>query len=485
MEKKFLKFFHEVTTPESLRTFAMEVAETTTDEKRKIRGVETIVKKRGKSETFIDLIHKVIGNKHLEGCNRAEMGCLLALVKEVIEERNSIFIIDAVAKILPALYPKPNTLAQNFSTFSVAIQEAFPESKTADYARKTLHLAPEASLLRNKEYSSKIFNQHRNQRQLVDGEILEHMNVLRYKEDWVSLTLLVGLAVGSRLIEILMVSTYENTENPAYITVVGVAKDRNDPEAGVHPLQPPDTAAAGNQRKVTKPILGGILAPELIQTVEKIRTHFSLQHDVDLGFEDSKGKRKLSRKQITNLADKKVNDKIREVFGETYTFHDARSIYAQLAWVQFAPTGISQTAFFSEVLGHAEGSLTVSLSYQKFAIRRKLEEVDADLKGKVQTLDAEFKVFREQVLEKKKDLPMSQEIQTRYFLGRDGKMFGIMKQPRIRDQDEDARMARLKAAVRTLEENGVKPSFKVLGMLGYGGKIIREWSRGRPLQPRT
>lgn len=481
MEKKVLKFFHDVTTPESLRTFAKEVADTTTDEKRKVRGVETIVKKRGKSDTFIDLIHKVIGNRHLEGCKRAEMGCLLALVEEVIKEGNSIDIIDAVAKILPALYPKPNTLAANFSTFSVAIQNAYPESKTADYARKTLRLAPEASLLRNKDYSSKIFNQHRHQRQIVDGDILEQMNLLRYKEDWVSLTLLVALAVGSRLIEILMVSTYENAENPAYITVVGVAKDRNDPAGDED---------KNNQRKVTKPILGGILAPELIQTVENIRTQFSRQHNVDLGFEDSEGKRKLPRKQITNLADKKVNDKIREVFGETYTFHDARSIYAQLAWVQFAPAGISQTAFFSEVLGHAEGSLTVSLSYQKFVIRRKLEEVDIDLKGKVQTLDAEFKVLREQVLEKKKerrDLPMAQKIQTVNFQSRDGRTFSIMKQPRIRDQDDEARMARLKAAVQTLEENGVKPSFRVLSSLGFGARVVNRWSksRGRPLQPRT
>ena len=65
-----------------------------------------------------------------------------------------------------------------------------------------------------------------------------------------------------------------------------------------------------------------------------------------------------------------------------------RAIYAQMAWVSFAPQGMSQTFFYSRVLGHQENSLTTSLSYQKFAIRRDLKEDPPNLVSKITSLEA-------------------------------------------------------------------------------------------------
>jgi hypothetical protein len=70
-----------------------------------------------------------------------------------------------------------------------------------------------------------LFNMQ-NQRQLIDSDILKLINDLRFAEDWISLIVCVGLAVGSRLIEILRVTTYQPVENPIYIRVEGVAKDK-------------------------------------------------------------------------------------------------------------------------------------------------------------------------------------------------------------------------------------------------------------------
>ena len=64
--------------------------------------------------------------------------------------------------------------------------------------------------------------------------------------------------------------------------------------------------------------------------------------------------------------------------------------------------GISQTAYYAEVLGHQENSLTTALSYQKFSIRRKLDETDMDTKEKIATLDSEFKAFSQQIIKKRK-----------------------------------------------------------------------------------
>jgi hypothetical protein len=370
----------------------------------------------------------------------------------------------------------------NFSTFSVSIQEKFGDGKISEKAKEVLRLPKESALLRNKNYSAKVFAQHRHQRQIVDSDVLEQINLLRYKKDWVDLTLLVGLAVGSRLIEILKVSTFETAEHPNYIKVIGVAKDRNDKEIKEAHLHLGVEEKIANSRTFVKPILGGILSDELIEIVDKIRVQFSDQHGIDLGFEEHEGRQHRTRKQLTNLADKRVNDKIREIFGQEYTFHDSRAIYAQLAFIQFAPQGISQTAYYSEVLGHSENSLTTALSYQKFAIRRKLEEVDADMKAQVTTLTAEFKAFKEG--EKNKDLndmnPPS--IQHVYFQGSDNKTFSILKQVRVRDKDDDARMKRLLAVVHTIEQHGLRPSFRMLNRLGFGGRIINKWSKQKKFQ---
>ena len=119
----------------------------------------------------------------------------------------------------------------------------------------------------------------------------------------------------------------------------------------------------------------------------------------------------------------------------------ARAIYAQLAFVQFAPAGISQTAYLAEVLGHAENSLTTALSYQKFSIRRKLEETDIDVKGQVTTLEAEFKTFKKEVLEKRPNFNDfnhdPQNLRKVTFQGKDGKTFEVFKQPRIRDKNDE------------------------------------------------
>lgn len=47
---------------------------------------------------------------------------------------------------------------------------------------------------------------------------------------------------------------------------------------------------------------------------------------------------------------------------------DLRALYAEVAYKQFAPSSISKSAFFAQVLGHAANDLTTSLSYMIFAL---------------------------------------------------------------------------------------------------------------------
>lgn len=456
-----MDFFRKMSTPAMLSKIAKEVKETTVERVVKRGGIGNKTTKRGRSETLIDEIHKAVNNRHLAGCVSAEWGCLMAYVEEVLERKNAKEIIDTMNEIIRALYFKPNVLATKLSEFSKLMQERFPDSEIATHAKKVLHMNMDAAITRKKDYSAKIYKQLANQKQIVDSDVLQVINDLRYQKDLWSLTVCVALACGSRLIEIIRVSTYKKADNPYYVRVEGVAKDRADPEDG----------KGDNKRIIVKPIVGGIVSDELIAMVEAIRKEIEERYHPD--------ERELSRKELTNLVNAQVNKKVREVMGEGYVFHDLRSIYAQLAWPAFGQAGQSQTYFFSQVLGHQEGSL---IGYQKYFMRQKLKEDDPNLVAKINNIEAEL-----QSIKKYKDglintIHHATKIQTEsqkrtHFINPKGEIVEIEKQVRRRDKNKEARLKRLQESAEKLAENGIDITARNLLKLGYGSRIVNEWNK--------
>ncbi len=208
--------------------------------------------------------------------------------------------------------------------------------------------------------------------------------------------------------------------------------------------------------------------------VGDIHAQFSQAYNADLGA--GEGDRKFSRADVTSRANSKVNEKIREVFGSEYVFHDSRAIYAELAFAQFAPTSMSKAAFFSNVLGHREESLSTALSYQKFAVKRKLPEISADILSRMTTLEAQMQTLKKQKQEHKEPLESVPNQVT--FMSLDGKMITYNKQPHVRDRDDVARMNRLISIVTQLTEDNVKTTHANLSKLGFGSRIINMWSKG-------
>lgn len=464
MEKKVTNFFAHISKPNILQTIRKQVEENTQEVERKYRGVNNQTTRRGNSQLVLDGIHDILGNDHKE-CRNSEATCLNVLVREYMDETNGLAIIKALELLLPNLYFKLSVLAKHFSTLSKTIQTKFPNSNLEEEAKKRLHLSREGAILRRKNYQAKVYQANAKQRQLSDSEVLATINKLAFEKDWPSLTVCVGLAVGSRLVEILKESQYERADHSAhYIRVVGVVKDRG-----------------AGERKIVKPIVGGLLSDDIKGMVDEIRVQVSEAYDVDLG--TGTGDRKVTKQELTNLTDKKVNDKIREVFGPTYVFHDTRAIYAELAFLQFAPDGMSKTAFFATVLGHKEESLTTALSYQKFAIKRKLPEVSADILSRMTTLEAEINEVKKRTKRqenKEEEDPFADEFapsRVRLWT-RDGEAKTYAKQPRIRDGDEAARMRRLEAMVAQLDADNVKTTHANLRRLGFGGAVITKWSKG-------
>src|SRR5690606_34485602 len=88
------------------------------------------------------------------------------------------------------------------------------------------------------------------------------------------------------------------------------------------------------------------------------------------------------------------NKRTREIFGQDFVFHDLRALYAQLAFVMFAPPNMSQIAFISQVLGHKENSLTTGLSYTKFVLKKeRLHEIARDPSARVTDIEAKLQAL--------------------------------------------------------------------------------------------
>jgi hypothetical protein len=123
-------------------------------------------------------------------------------------ERNGLMMIKALEVLLPNLYLKPNVLAQQFSNIKGKIDSKLPaDSKLVKEAADRLHLSPEAAALRRRNYEASVYQSNMKLREIPEIKVLTAINDLQYAKDWPSLTVCIGLAVGSRLVEILSLST--------------------------------------------------------------------------------------------------------------------------------------------------------------------------------------------------------------------------------------------------------------------------------------
>lgn len=459
MAKKYTQFLGSMSEQKTLNEIRQQVVAGTKDVIRRRAGKENKETVRGKSQLVLNAIHHV--DAHLDGCNNAEGPCLQALVEKYVTEQNGSKTVQVLEKLLPVLYLKPNVLAKWFSDISKIIQNKFPESKISAEAKKKLHLPLEAAILRRKNYEAKVYQVNVKQRQITDSQVIKAISELQEAKDWPSLAVCVALSVGSRASEIMMVSTYEGSEHPQWIKITGVSKDRS--EGG---------------KIVEKPVVGGMRSAEVISMVGEIRQQVSDAYDYDLG--TGSGSRIPDKKQITASVDAKLNQRMRDTFGVGFVFHDTRSMYAELAFTQFAPSAMSKTAFFSSVLGHKEESLTTALSYQKFSLKRKLPEVDPDISSRVTIMEEKQLALQEYVRQEVKKAKMAQlEFPEVYLPTPDGEILTFKKQPRLRNGDNEGRMRRIEEAVSTLEQNGISPTRRVLLKLGFGSTIISAWAKAR------
>ena len=76
--------------------------------------------------------------------------------------------------------------------------------------------------------NAQVVEQHKNQIQLLESDLLNYYNQIRHSSDLLDKISLVQLCVGSRFIEVLKVSEYEESKKFGQIVVRGVAKNKKE-----------------------------------------------------------------------------------------------------------------------------------------------------------------------------------------------------------------------------------------------------------------
>jgi integrase len=261
-------------------------------------------------------------------------------------------------------------------------------------------------------YQRKVVEKNNHKRQFDEDKVYSVMDKIANMTapDHVDLAIALQLACGGRISEILPYAEFNPVKKKQHITQTGILKSKE-------------------RKTITKPVIH-FTVPVFMEMLRKLRQ--KLVADI----------RKIKQGKTTHYDlsqenNSKINRRISKYFGEHIASHSPRKIYAALAYRDFADkTKVSESAYLSDILGHAKDSLDVSTSYSTVAV--------------VKNEDAEVK---EPDPEDPKDVVVPRNLPLR-----DGKAG-----------------ERLAETVRIMRLKGLPISNKILRSYGYGAKTVRQF----------
>lgn len=443
----------------------------------KIRRETMIEGRKHVSETIMDAIKPFIASlppdtkNEFEGCRLAELPCIITLLENVTTPETIKKIIPYLQELMPVIYQNTNSRTSNYGALRDSIEEKYKDyPDIIQMTKSVLHISQASALERKMNYAADVHQRNINQIEISDKAILKIISDYQFSTNWRELMVVAGLAVGSRMIEIIKVSDYKKPDapaNPHWIKIIGVAKDTGEGERDAKD-------GLGGKRIIVKPIIG-LVNDDIIRIVSTIRKILSDSKNWDLGKlpdgRETKGQPK-SNQAIANNVSQMLQQTVKKMVGEPYTFHKLRAMYAEMAWTIYPVQGKTKTAYYSEVLGHKPTSLTTALSYQRFQAHRELEQEDPNLKSAIAGMMVDLEAIKKQLADNA--LVAEGMVQ---FIGSDGKEFLLRKQPNIHDKNEEARMARLKQKVKELADHGLAATRSNLKKLGFGMGIIVDYKK--------
>jgi integrase len=193
-------------------------------------------------------------------------------------------------------------------------------------------------------YNAKVVEKNNHKRQFDEDKVYSVIDRIANMTapDHVDLAIALQLASGGRISEILSYAEFKPADKKQHITQTGILKSKE-------------------RKTITKPVIH-FTVPEFMEMLKKLR------HKLVADIRKIK-QGKMSDYQLSQDKNSKINRRISKYFGEHVASHSLRKIYAALAYRDFADkTKRSESAYLSDILGHAEGSLDVSTSYSTVAV---------------------------------------------------------------------------------------------------------------------
>ena len=428
-----------------------------------------------KSPTLLDLIHEYEEDQqHDLNCKRSARECLLNLIEAYVTKQNYKEVATLVKPVMLALTSNNvNIRSQYLSKLNNLYRDKFGlGSLEHQYAKSIFVLEVDEKILKTKQAQGKRLEKNLNPVDILDTTVYRLINAgLLPEADWRDKFIAIALACGARLIEIASkaVSTFsESKEFPGQLNQLGIAKDREEAKEGK------DT-----RRSIDKPVLG-ITVQQLVGLTDAAREELKATYANEQRFVDLLDKKKLTgqeRQQVTQRIDPTLNERVRELLGDSFTFHRLRAVYGNMSFQVFG-AGISINAWLSRVLGHKPGSVSTATSYTTVVISKKLNDVPLDVKDSISAFEAQLKAFDER-LEQQRKKETVERIQRALdeslyvkLLNVQGQEVQVRKQPRLRDGKQ---LERLKLAIAELEQQQVSLTYRNLLAMGFGMRVLRDF----------
>lgn len=193
-------------------------------------------------------------------------------------------------------------------------------------------------------YLSKVVEKNNHKKQFDEDTVYSVMDRIANmtSPDHIDLAIALQLASGGRISEILSYAEFKPAKKPNHVTQTGILKSKD-------------------RKTITKPIIH-FTVPVFMEMIGRLRQ--KLVADI----------RRIKQSRMTHYElsqdnNSKINRRISKYFGEHIASHTLRKIYASLAYRNYADKDkVSESAYLSDVLGHAEGSLDVSKSYSTVSV---------------------------------------------------------------------------------------------------------------------
>lgn len=299
---------------------------------------------------------------------------LFTLWKPVIEQaagardgkitRTWIDVYAALDRIIKVLYPLENTSEAIFTQFRKPIRDKYGDS--SEIYKQSIYkmgVSKERSIQRKEEYQNKVMEKGLNRQDLkpfYDDEIYNAIDQGSNSTNPIENIIAVMLTTGSRLIEVLKVSTFNETDKPNFIKITGIAKDK---------------ARKGYENKVIIRPLIRLTAKEIVELVKKIRDQLNVAGD---------------NNAVSDRYNSQVNRIVKKIFpDQSPTSHKLRYIAANMAYILYGKGGTANI-YIQGFLGHESGETSRTYQSINVQLRKEVSAPRIDTQARLNNLEHEI-----------------------------------------------------------------------------------------------